>query len=147
LVQRLAIQGTLTMSLLVWPIAAGCQSQPGHVTLIAADIADTATIIVRRAHQVPQDILLVGQHATAKDLLLAMGTLGALRSIDGDAITVDLRQAPRGRLKTTASVQHEVNKMELTLRDLRIASRKAIPGFGSVVAIDIALGARPGIRP
>jgi hypothetical protein len=63
----------------------------GQVTLayLSGPRSAAQLTILRRAHQSPAQIILIGDNTTPGDLALAMGTLGALRALGGELPSVD----------------------------------------------------------
>ena len=104
---------------------------------------ETPTLVVRRAREAPAQVILVGPSATREDLLLAIGTLGALQARDGDALAIDTLTTTRGHLNDSARKSSEATRVQGYLDQLKHAQPSLLAGVGNLSSIQVDLGA-PG---
>ena len=119
----------------------------GHVTLVGADVLpDESVEIIRRAGQLPHQVILISPQAKPADLALALGTIGLMRAIAGDAISNDQTVVPRGSISLKPEATPLVARMQGYLRALRNAPSTSVNGIGPARALEITLGMTPTIQ-
>lgn len=119
-----------------------------RVTLVAGKSPSKGgrTEVLRRAHLLPQNIVIVDRNATADDLAAALAMVGALRTQNGDALTDDYRARPE-----TARHGPKWHKSEYRswLHDQLVRLRKApereFADLGIVRAVQVTLPAPAGM--
>jgi len=99
--------------------------------------------VLRRSHQVPQQVVLVDPYATSEDLVIAFATVGALRMRDGESPTADLQRTPSGYLNPGPELHKESATKQAFLERLRKAPLTNVAGIGSVQTLDVDLGPKP----
>ncbi|HWH50624.1 MAG TPA: hypothetical protein VN651_03710 [Gemmatimonadaceae bacterium] len=102
-------------------------------------------LVVRRLSKSPAQLILLDSTATAQDLQLALGTLGALRALDGD-VPSDTIATPRGRLSETGRGSAMNLTTRIYLSRLGHARTESVEGYGDARTLEIEVGHAPTIR-
>lgn len=128
---------------LVAAIPATAQPAVLEVTLVALDApAQRSAVVYRRAQGSDRDVIALSPSATSADLAQALRTLQILtanadQSPAGNFMAVVRSERARPAPGRDAGPDH--SRPDEYLRALRAASRRKVPGFGTVRSIRVAI--------
>lgn len=122
---------------------AGSVVGPGsRVTLVSATPTNGGSVQLQRRKSGSQTII-VGANATARELVIALSSIGVIRAFHGDVIDDDADILPRGRLEDNAAVRDVLGAAQALLLKVRASREQNVSGFGRVPALTLDLGRRP----
>lgn len=125
--------------------ATATPAKDAHAILVSSPDLPEGEVRVLRRRQVAQgNVVLVGAGASGQALALALGSIGAVRLRDGEAVSHEIEFVPRGRYAKAEDAQ--VRLAQAWISELRRSREIAVPGIGKRRALVVAIGPAPKSR-